>query len=309
MLAFVFTLGLVGSASAATTTVDLGTADNFAVLAGSAITNTGATTIAGDVGSSPTPTETGFGTVTFTSGTNHTSADPNDATTQAAKVALTAAYTDAAGRTPATTIASDLGTFLGGTLLPGVYNSGSSIGLTGTLTLDAQGDPNAVWIFQAGSTLTTASASSVSLVHGAQACNVFWQIGSSATLGTNTNFKGTIMALASITDDGGSTINGRLLARTAAVTLNHTTITAQNCSATVAAASAEAATYTTAQTAAAQTAAAQVTAAQTAAAAAARLPSTGVTPTHSNVPLNIAIVASVFALSTLFVLIRRKKII
>ncbi len=102
VLAMAFILGQAGSAKAATATVDLGTADGFAILAGSGVTNTGATTVAGDVGSSAIPTETGFGTVTFSSGANHTTANPNDATTQGAKTSLTAAYTDAAGRTATT---------------------------------------------------------------------------------------------------------------------------------------------------------------------------------------------------------------
>ena len=205
------------------------TAAAYAILAYSGITNTGATTIAGDVGSSATSTETGFGTVTFSSGAKHTSADPNDAATVAAKVDLTTAYTDAAGRTPTGTISADLG---GQTLTPGVYKDNGapdSLSLTGTLTLDAQGDPSAVWIFQAGSSLTTASASKVVLINGAEACNVFWQIGSSATLGTTTTFVGNILALTSITLNTGATVDGRVLARNGAVTLDHNTITASVC--------------------------------------------------------------------------------
>jgi hypothetical protein len=112
-----------------------------------------------------------------------------------------------------------------------VYNSGSSIGLTGTLTLDAEGDPNAVFVFQAGSSLITASGSTVSLINGAQACNVFWQVGSSATLGTNSTFSGTILALTSITATTGSTITGRILARNGAVTLDTNSITTPVCAA------------------------------------------------------------------------------
>ena len=201
--------------------VNLGTATSFAVLAGSGITNTGPTTITGDVGTFPTPTETGFGSVTII-GTNHI----GDAVTQAAKTDLVTAYNDAASRTPATTVSGDIG---GQTLTPGVYNSSSSLGITGTLTLDAQGDPNAVFIFQIGSTLTTASGSSVVLINGAQACNVFWQIGSSATLGTGSTFQGTILALASITATTGVVVTGRLLARNGAVTLDTNTITATIC--------------------------------------------------------------------------------
>jgi hypothetical protein len=125
-------------------------------------------------------------------------------------------------------IVADLG---GQTLSPGVYNSATSIGITGTLTLDGGGDPNAVFVFQAStSTLTTASASQVNLINGAQACNVFWQVGSSATLGTGSSFQGTIFALQSITVDTAVTIQGRVLARNGAVTLDTDTITTPSCS-------------------------------------------------------------------------------
>jgi hypothetical protein len=114
------------------------------------------------------------------------------------------------GPTPATTVAADLG---GQTLTQGVYNSASSLALTGTLILDAENDASAVWIFQAGSTLTTASGSSVQLINGADACNVFWQVGSSATFGTATSFTGHVLALTSITANTGATFMGSLLAR------------------------------------------------------------------------------------------------
>ena len=144
-----------------------------------------------------------------------------------AKSDLVAAYDEAAGQTPATPVAAST---LGGlTLTPGVY-SGGALDLTGTLTLDAQGDSGAVFVFQAASTLITASASRVELVNGASPCNVFWKVGSSATLGTTTSFKGTILALASITANTGATVEGRLLARTAAVTLDSNAITKPACS-------------------------------------------------------------------------------
>lgn len=207
--------------------VGLGTAEAFAVLAGSGISNTNATTISGDVGSSPTSTETGFGSVTFASGANHTDPDPNDAVTQQAKLDLTAAYTDAAGR-PFSVVPSELGSTM---LLPGVYKNTatSDFQITGALTLDAQGNPFSVFIFQSDTTLVTASNSSVNLINGANACYVFWQVGSSATLGTATSFQGTIMADQSITDNGGSTVTGRLLASVGAVTLNNTTINRPIC--------------------------------------------------------------------------------
>ncbi|GAA3056064.1 hypothetical protein GCM10020000_42980 [Streptomyces olivoverticillatus] len=135
---------------------------------------------------------------------------------------LTVAYNNAASQTPNTSISGDLG---GLTLTPGVYNASSSIALTGTLTLDAGNNPNAVWVFQIGSTLTTASASRVLLSNGATARNVIWQVGSSATLGTNTTFAGNILALTSITLTTGATINGQALARNGSVTMDTNTIT------------------------------------------------------------------------------------
>jgi hypothetical protein len=193
--------------------VNLGTAANFAVLAGSTITNTGNTTITGDVGLSPGTAVTGF-PPGILNGTFHL-ADPVAAT---AKLDLSAAFNDAAGRTGVLTVPTELG---GTTLPPGVYNSASgTFGITGPLTLDAQGNANAVFIFKAASTLITASNSTVILINGAQAGNVFWQVGSSATLGTGTAFRGTIMAQASITVTTGATIEGRALTQTAAVTLD-----------------------------------------------------------------------------------------
>jgi hypothetical protein len=269
VLASFFTFAIAGSAQAATT-VSLGTANSFAVLAGSTITNTGSSVVTGDLGLSPGSAITGFFGTTANEGPGTVSGavHQTDVTASTAQTALTAAYVDAAGRTPTTTYSPihDLG---GATLAPGVYNDPSSLGITGTLTLDAQGDVNAVWIFQAGSTLITASASKVSLINGAQSCNVFWQVGSSATLGTTTTFVGNILALESITLNTGATVDGRVLARNAAVTLDTNTIAASTCAIPSAAAAAAATTYTAAQTAA--------TAAATAAAAAATpaLPATG----------------------------------
>jgi len=194
--------------------VDLDSAAPFAVLAGAGITVTGATTITGDIGTFPTTSITGLENLTL-NGVNHA----GDAVTQAAKNDLLVAYNDAFGRTPTTTF--DPNFDLGGiTLLSGVYNGPSSFGLTGTLTLDALGDANAVWIFQAGSTLITASNSMVHLVGGAQASNIFWQVGSSATLGSGTEFAGSILASESITLNTGATIDGGLYALNGAVTLD-----------------------------------------------------------------------------------------
>jgi hypothetical protein len=192
-------------------TVNLGTAGNFRVLANNSVTISAGTTVLGDVGVSPGHLVGNAGTVT---GTIHF----NDAAAQAAMVDLTTAYLDAKGRTATTTYGAiyDLG---GSTLTPGVYNDPSSFGITGTLTLDAQNNADAVFIFQAGSTLITADYSSVILINGAQWSNVFWQVGSSATLGNNSVFEGNILAYASITVNDNVTLHGRLLAETGVVTI------------------------------------------------------------------------------------------
>lgn len=238
ILTIAFVLGVAGLVMAATS-VSLGTADNFAVLAGSGITDTTPSVISGDVGLSPgggaaigIPAGEVTGTIYAVDAFGPVGSVNNPGLLTLAKSALDTAYANAAGQTPATTVlASTVDSFSGTgyTLTPGVYNSGSTMGITGTLTLNGGGDPNAVFIFQAGSSLTTASASHVTLINGAQACNVFWQVGSSATLGTGTQFKGNVLAFSSITDNGGSTIEGRLLARGAAVTLNNTHVTKATC--------------------------------------------------------------------------------
>lgn len=191
----------------------------FTVLAGSTVANTGLTMINGDLGLSPGSAVTGFppGVVT---GMQHVA----DMAAAQAKLELTVAYNDAAGRTVgAITVAGNLG---GLTLPPGLYKSTSSLEISsGDLTLDAQGDANAVFIFQIASTLTTTSGRQVILSGGAKAANVFWQVGSSATLGTTSVFKGTIMADQSITLATGATLEGRALTRVAAVTLDANVIT------------------------------------------------------------------------------------
>lgn len=218
-------MGAYVYAATYTTTVNLQTAADFAVLAGSGITSTNPPqVIIGDAGSAPT-TSNGL-TGAQVSGTNYTA---GSAVVDQAKIHLTAAYVDAESRAGATVLSAtsyDLGDDI---LTPGVYEIGTGAQITGTLTLDAENDPDAVFIFQIGSTLTTASASEVVLIRGAQPCNVFWQVTSSATLGTGTQFVGNILALESITDNGGSTVNGRLLARNGGVTLNNTDVTKQTC--------------------------------------------------------------------------------
>lgn len=240
VLVVVFALGLAGLIMAATT-VDLGTADSFAVLAGSGIVVSNPSTVTGDIGSFPTTT-IGSGITILSPGVDH----GGDASTQSAKLALVTAYTNAS-QTPVTTVTANttdsfagIGTGTGGyTLAPGIYQSGSSMGIPASpnvLVLDGGGDSNAVFIFRAGSTLNTGAGSVVSLTNGTQACNVFWQVGSSATFGTTSNFKGNVLAVASITDAGGSTITGRLLADadndgTGAVTLDNSTVTKATCAA------------------------------------------------------------------------------
>lgn len=217
-------IGLVGSpgANALTVPVPLGTAADFAVLAGTAVTNTGLTVVTGDLGVSPGATVTGFppGDV---DGDIHV----NDATAIQAQVDLTTAYNDAAGRTTTDTLAEDLG---GTTQTTGVYESVSgAFEIAGTLTLDAEGDPNAVFIFKTASTVNTATSSTVNLVNGAQSCNVFWQVGSSATLGVNSLLRGDLLASASISTVGGAQVDGRALAISGQVSLDTTTITASAC--------------------------------------------------------------------------------
>jgi hypothetical protein len=186
----------------------------FEILAGSTVTSTGATSVTGDLGVSPGTAVTGFPPAVLI-GTLHA----GDPTAAQAQLALTAAYNDAAGRTvDVIGLAGNLG---GRTLAPGVYKSTSSLEISsGDLTLDAKGNPNAVFIFQMGSTLVTTVGRKVILAGGARAANIIWQVGSSATLGTNSVFKGSILAMASITVTTGASVEGRLLARTGSVTLD-----------------------------------------------------------------------------------------
>jgi hypothetical protein len=207
--------------------VDLGTASGFAVLAGSGITVAGAvntTTITGDIGTYPTPSITGLGNVVL-NGVNQTA---NSGLMLNAQNNLLTAFNTAAGLSPTTSYSPiyDLG---GLTLTSGVYFDPSSFGLTGILALDAQNNPNAFFIIHAGSTLTAASGSSVQLLNGAQACHVFWVVGSSATLGTGADFIGTILASESITANTGVTVDGRLLALNGTVTLDNNVITRPIC--------------------------------------------------------------------------------
>lgn len=216
VLALGFATLLYGSATAVAQPLS-----SFAVLGGSTVTNTNTPTIVtGNLGVSPGSAVTGFPPGTVTGGTIHAA----DSVAAQAQSELTTAYNSLAGSPCNTDLTGqDLG---GKTLTPGVYCFSTSAQLTGTLTLNAQGNPNAVFIFKIGSTLTTASASSVLLINSASSCGVFWQVGSSATLGTGTALAGSIVALTSITLNTGANVTGRALARNGAVTLdnNHVTV-------------------------------------------------------------------------------------
>jgi hypothetical protein len=212
-------------AAAQASPVLLGTTQPFVVLGGAGVTNTGASVLNGDLGVSPQTSLTGFSAPAVVNGATH----DNDAVAAQAQADLTTAYNVAAGQ-PVPPGNNLTGTNLGGrTLDPGAYGFSSSAELTGQLTLDAHGDPNAQFVFVIGSTLITESASSVILVNGASPCNVFWKVGSSATFGTTTAFEGNVMALTSITLNNGVTVLGRMLASNGAITLDTDVLTAPQC--------------------------------------------------------------------------------
>jgi hypothetical protein len=220
-------VGLASPALAAgyENSVGLGTAGAYSVLAGSTVTNTGSSVLNGSVGVSPGSAITGFPPGIYGGANN-----AGNAAAAAAQSDATAAYQVAAGRTPTGT---SLGSALvGGTLQPGVYNAASSLGVSGAVTLDGQGDPNSVFIFQVGAALTTATSTSIVLTGAAQACNVFWQVGTSATLGVSNSFVGTVLASASVTVNTNTTVIGRALAQTGDVTLDSDTFTSPACVAT-----------------------------------------------------------------------------
>lgn len=258
----------------------LGAASSFVVLAGSSVTNTGATTVSADLGVSPGSAVTGFPPGTVTGGSIHAA----DALAGRAQADTTTAYNNLTSQ-PCTRnlTGQDLG---GLTLIPGVYCFSSSAQLTGTLTLNAQGSGSAVFVFLIGSTLTTASNSVVAITNSGSACNVFWQVGTSATLGTTTSFIGNILALTSITLNTGANVVGRALARNGAVSMDTNQVGSGGCAVgaptptatlvlppTTATATATTAAATATATATAATAAAPATATATATATAATVPS------------------------------------
>lgn len=212
-------------AAAQAAAVNLGTVSPFVVLGGSTVTNTGPSVLNGDLGVSPGTSLTGFGLPAVVNGATH----DNDAVAAQAQADLTTAYDVAAGQPVAP--ADDLsGTDLGNrTLTAGAYRYTSDALLTGPLTLDAQGDPNAQFVFEIGSALTTAPASSVLLINGASPCNVYWQVGSSATLDTTTAFQGNLMALTDISLNNAATVTGRMLARNGQVSLINNVLNRPEC--------------------------------------------------------------------------------
>jgi hypothetical protein len=215
-------------AAAAESTVNLGRAASFAVLAATTVTSAGVSTIGGDIGVSPGTAITGFGPGIGTLTGTLEGGSPKAANAQ---TDLALAYADVIARPPATPVTALGDAGAGQTLGPGLYAHGSGLGLTGTLNLDAGGNPDAVFIFRAGSTLITAANSVVNLVNGAQACRVFWQVGSSATLGATSVLKGNLLVYTSVTVGAGVNVAGRILAEGGAVTLDNDVITVPGCSA------------------------------------------------------------------------------
>lgn len=219
-------LASVGTAQAAAVLVPMGTAEPFAVLGGLGISSTGTTLINGDIGSLPNPVMNVTGSVVLT-GTDHR----GDGVTATAKSDLTAAYLNAAAQPSDVTVGTtDLA---GQTLTPGTYTSASTLSISGPTPLTLNGGPSDVFVFQAGSSLVTSPTTSVVLIGGVTPCNVFWQVGSSTTLGVNSTFVGTIMTLTDSTMNTGATLTGSLLTRNGAVSLDSNTILRPACASPV----------------------------------------------------------------------------
>jgi hypothetical protein len=201
-------------AEASEAPIALGSTSSFAVLGGSTVTSTGLTTVIGDLGVSPGTSVTGFGPGMLM-GTQHL----NDSIAVQAKVDLDAAYDEATARAhDPILVAAELG---GQTLLPGLYRSAATIDITsGDVTLDADGDSAAVFVFQMTTTLTIVAGNEVILINGAKASNIYWQVGTSATLGANTVMAGTVMVDQSVTLNAAARVDGRVLARAGAVTMD-----------------------------------------------------------------------------------------
>ncbi len=281
-------LAFVSSARSAQATVDLGDAESFGALSFTAMTNAGADTVVnGNIGSS---TSIGAG-VTHPGFAAYGAGSSQLADAQAS---LLTAYDFAAAQAPTGSITGD--NLAGDTLLPGVYNSSSTILISGPipLTLDGNGDPNSVFIFQAGSDLTVDPTSSIAYTNGAQPCNVFWKVNSAFLKNTGGTFVGTILALTQITLTENITVEGRVLARNADVTFIHDTINKPSCAAPVATTAPATTAATTASTTAATTTAAATTAAATPTTATTTTspgtttPATSTTPT-SNRPVPTAV--------------------
>jgi hypothetical protein len=218
-------LALAAPLSAQAAPVDLATVGPFVVLGGQGVTNTGPSVLNGDLGVSPGTSLPGFGLPAVINGATHN----NDAVAAKAQLDLTNAY-NVAAENPVLPANDLTGIDLGGLkLAPGAYRYTSSAQLTGALTLDAEGDPNAQFVFEITEALTTASASSVNLINGASPCNVYWQVGSSATLGSTTAFQGNLMALTSISLNNGVTVLGRVLARNGEISLINDVLTKPLC--------------------------------------------------------------------------------
>ena len=292
-LAAAFLLMVVSIAGAAIVpTVPLGTSANYSVLGGETVTNTGPSVLAASVGVSPGTEITGFPPgIVQPPGIVDGGASP---TAAQAQLDLTVAYLNAAGRPLDATTTADLS---GLTLIGGVYAAPSkgALGLTGTLTLDGEGNPNSVFIFQTDSTLITASGSTVSLINGAQECNVFWQVGSSATLGTGSTFVGNILALTSISVTNGVTVHGRALAQTGAVTLDNDVFTQPLCDLSI---------PTTTMIAAGGTTTTAAAAATTTSGPLPQLPLTG---SSNEVMIVVAAMALVFGAGTIWIGRRQKR--